>query len=543
MRVISRRILYFSFLVGAGLSLAAPSALASSRVRRNVEVDWEPVPGASEYEVQIVRKDDRSKKPTRLKTHEPHWSAVVKPGLYLFQLRSYDERGVPGEWSPPSDLQVKLPSVVMTSPMPGDAIDAEEDDKHEVKFEWEEVPGAHSYKLDVRSTTSTWQVEKEVSDTEFKLDVPVGEKLEWNVTAIDAKDEVGDTNALPQSFETKGPPLPSPDVTKPLSKYVEDMEWAPVPNAKNYNYELDYKDPKSKKWQKIEAKADVTEPKIKWDIKRPSGKYRLKVQARGERRKPSKVATLEFETRGGFRDPASLQTAILRDSITKPTNFYGIASYLITDVSYQSANYDSNQTATFNAVGGTGRIGMGYQDPDSKWGGFGIADLSGFTIQGQTFTFASAEGHLTHKLEFGQGGLLLFGTGLFMKELPIVNGSTTLGFRGLGKVRQIGPHAGFTYWIPITQRLGLQANARLYYTLLGSSAPGPSLKPTMSYQYGLMGSYRLNQAWMGYAGYAFRKDQAEYGVSPGGNSDASPGEINTINIQGNYLNLILEYSF
>jgi hypothetical protein len=250
---------------------------------------------------------------------------------------------------------------------------------------------------------------------------------------------------------------------------------------------------------------------------------------------------LDFETRGGFRDPAALETAILRDSMVKPTNFYAIASYLYTSINYSAVSREENNRSTFSASGGTGRIGFGYQEPEANWGGFAIVDLSGFTIGGQTFTSSSVEVHATRKLEFGQGGLLLFGTGLFSKELPGVKGNQLDGFGGLGKLRTFGPHAGFTYWQPLSQRFGAQVNARVYQTAFGSSYNGGTVQFSTSYQYGLLGTYRLSPAWMGYAGYAYRADSALFKATK--SSYASEGKTDSIALQGHYLNLLLEFSF
>ena len=126
----------------------------------------------------------------------------------------------------------------------------------------------------------------------------------------------------------------------------------------------------------------------------------------------------------------------------------------------------------------------------------------------------------------------------------MVNGSSTLGYTGTGKIREIGPHAGFTYWIPLNDRYGLQTNARVYYSVLGSSETGEKLEGSMSYQFGLMGTYRISKSWMGYAGYAYRKDEALFKAEPGQNgSFARDGDTNSVDIQGHYLNILLEFSF
>lgn len=518
-------------------------AQADERVRRNFEVEWEAIEGASSYEVKLNRKDEPDKKPTLFKTKDTRWAATIKPGNYLMSIRSFDDRGAPGDWSTPSELQVKLPSVVQDFPRGGTVIQASDEDWEKIKLQWGAVPGAEKYKVSVKSVTGNWQAEKEVSDPYWEVKVPVAAALEWNVAAIDATGDTGDLNEKPIPFEVKGPTLTRPKIEKPLSKYVRDIEWAAPSKATRYAYELSQKNPKTKKWEKIDGDDSLTINKVEWDITRPSGKYRIKVQAFADRREPSKVVTMDFETRGGFRDPAALETAILRDSIVKPTNFYAIASYLYTNIQYSAVSYDEHQSSSFGASGGTGRIGLGYQDIESNWGGFGIGDLSGFTVGGRTFTFSSVEGHTTRKLEFGQGGLLLLGTGLYYKEMPAVKGNATDGFNGLGKVSQLGPHFGFTYWIPLSQRYGLQTNMRAYYSLLGKAFNGGAPHGALSYQIGLLGTYRISQHWMGHLGYAYRHDKAEFAVAPGVNSFATSGQVNSVEIIGHYINLLLEFSF
>lgn len=519
------------------------AAEPTAKVRRNVEVEWDAVEGATLYEVQIIRKDDPKKKPTRFKLKTPSWSATVRPGDYGMQIRSFDDRGVPGEWSPASELTVKLPSVIPLSPTANEVVNSKEENTRDTAFRWEPVPGAIKYKVKARTASGSWSSEKEVTQSLWETSVPVGGFVNWEVVAVDEKGDDGDKWDAPQTFELRGPALKKPEIEKPMSAYIKEVKWAAPNHARQYTYDLQYKNPKTKKWEAVEKKTDHLTNSLTLDNSRPTGRYRLQVQAKGEHRGNSPIAKLEFDMMGNFRDPAALENAILRESITKPTHFYMIASYLITQVNYQATNNEQLSKGRFDAIGGTGRIGAGYQDPESSWGGFGIVDLGGFTIASKNFTFASVEAHLTRKLEFGQGGLLLFGTGIFSKELPYVLGTSVDGFDGVGKVKSLGPHAGFTYWLPVSARLGLQANARVYYTFMGSAPNGGTVQSALSYQGGLLGSYRLNKSWMGYAGYAYRKDAAQFTAVTGGMSFAQPGEVNQISLTGHYLNLILEYSF
>ncbi len=533
-----------ALLILTALLLSTPAfAEAPAKVRRNVEVEWDVIDGASSYEVQVIRKDDPKKKPSRFTMKNAGWSATIKPGVYLMQIRSFDDRGVPGDWSPASEMLVKLPAVIATNPEANAVVLSKEELNQDLTFQWEPVPGAVKYKIKARTAGGVWSVEKEVDEPSLETSVLVGDFINWDVVAIDDKGEEGDKWDAPQSFELRGPALKKPVIEKPLSSYIKELKWSAPAYAKNYLYDLQYFNPSLKKWEAVAKQEDYAANVLALDTSRPTGKYKLQVQANGDHRASSPVAKLEFEMIGNFNDPADIDNAILRASITKPTNYYAIASYLITKVSYEGRNYDANTKPTFEALGGTGRIGGGYQDPKSKWGGFGIVDLSGFSIGGQNFQFASLEAHVTRRLEFGQGGLLLVGSGLFSKELPVVLGTPVDGFFGVGKVRGMGPHLGFTYWIPLSARFGLQANGRAYYSLMGSAPNGGKIESALSYQYGALGSYRLNKSWMSYAGYAYRSDNASFSAKPATDSFAREGQINEVQLTGHYLNLILEFSF
>src|SRR5437868_4889588 len=99
-RITSNRILALLFLVVT--TAAASFALAEAKTetansQRSVELEIEAVDGASSYEIELISM--QNKKVLNFKMKTPLWKAKVKPGLYEMRLRSYDSRGVPGEWS------------------------------------------------------------------------------------------------------------------------------------------------------------------------------------------------------------------------------------------------------------------------------------------------------------------------------------------------------------------------------------------------------------------------------------------------------------
>ncbi|MEO0337286.1 MAG: hypothetical protein AAF202_12890, partial [Pseudomonadota bacterium] len=205
----------------------------------------------------------------------------------------------------------------------------------------------------------------------------------------------------------RGKRLDRPEVSRPFSKFVKEIEWDQPEHADSYTVVLYRKINGSKKWKRVKIDKKVKENKLPFDLSQPSGTYKVKVQAKAKGRKSSDVAELEFPVKGGFRTPAAVEQAILKDSLNKPTNFYAIASYFISQVNYSNIRAESDSGSSFNNLAGTGRLGVGYQDPESVWGTFAIVDLSGINIDGENYTYSSFELHGTMKINTPGSGLLV----------------------------------------------------------------------------------------------------------------------------------------
>ena len=115
-------------------------------------------------------------------------------------------------------------------------------------------------------------------------------------------------------------------------------------------------------------------------------------------------------------------------------------------------------------------------------------------------------------------------------------------------VTSAGPHAGFQLWHPFTYKFGLQLNGQVLSSMFKIDTPnGQEIVPTISYQAGLLGSYKIKDTMTGFAGYAYRVDQVAYKAKPydGGTEQnfAQPGDINEAKYTGHYVNLYLEWGF
>ncbi len=99
-----------TFTILAGAAEAAP-------YRRLVNFEWEAIEGAKNYEIELKQNkedaQDGKSKVFTFKVKDAAWNGRLTPGKYVMRLRTRDYRGVPGEWSPPSDFNVGLDTAVL----------------------------------------------------------------------------------------------------------------------------------------------------------------------------------------------------------------------------------------------------------------------------------------------------------------------------------------------------------------------------------------------------------------------------------------------
>lgn len=514
---------------------------AAESLRRKVQFGWEPVDEAHGYELEF-KATKKNEKTYQFKTKKAEWKGILPIGFYEMKVRALDDRGVPGDWSEPSLFEVPLEPVRYVSPGEKKQLKSSSQGKTEVEFRWESVKGAKNYEIEIFSEDEKVKETKKVSALNWSVDLPVAHTYSWKVTAISA-DGLKSDPVKTQTFDLVGGKIDKPEITKPENEFVREVKWSKPDNAVTYDVALDRYNQKTKKWEPFQASKEVKEPMLPIDPTVPGGSYRVRVSAKGERRQPSDASAISFKIREGDRSPAAEYTHEIRKSIDRLNGFYGIASYLITMVDYKSTSFDGPQgTATsFKALGGTGRLGLGYLSDKSSWGFLGIIDMSGMTNQQQkTVTFAASEVSALWRAAPGELSELRVHMGLAYKEIPIaVTNISTLEVVSYSKASYLAPHLGAEYWYSLTPKLGLQFNAHLYQGLLSvQSANGQAVKPSLSSQFGVLGSYRLTRRITGLMGYARREDKVEYE-----SSGSFSGVTNSASISGDYLNLFLEYGF
>jgi hypothetical protein len=513
-------------------------------LKRLVNFEWEPIKDAKTYEIELESMSASLKLEKRVfifVSSKPVFNGKLIPGRYKIRLRSRDIRNVPGEWSNQQNLLVPLEYPVKLSPINGFKIETDQDEKAVVNLNWQSVPGAKSYRVSIYDQDRKKINEELVFESKMQIEVPVAKYFYWNTQAFSADQDPGDNLENLAHFSVIGKKLNRILILKPENAYVRELNWEKNEFAESYKINLWHKS-EVNRWEQLIIDKDVGETKLSFPPSFRGGTYLLKVVGKATLRLDSEPNELEFVVIEGDRSEEAEDRMLLMQSINRSDGWYFIASYLITEISYFSTNYDSFISPTYKTLGGTGRLGAGYLGKNTPWGFLLIADMSGFVLNNKNHSYFSSEMHFINRDRHFSHGEVRFSTGFFIKSLPIIelnlNDSSGSQFKQLIAV---GPHLGVEYLHAISQRIGFQLNGRVYSSLIGKTPNGLPMDPALSFQYGLFGSYRFSVKKTGLIGITIKRDAIQYKTI--NEHIVGQEKVNEAKIEGSYLNLIFEKVF
>lgn len=558
-----RNVLVAFFLIGS-------IAMAKEAYKKVISFEWDPVAGAKRYQVQFTNQKNNSEVVTDFFTETNSYTGPIPPGIYKMKLRSLDHRNVPGVWSEEVAFPVLLDKVEVTKPVKVNLeMRSQSAETDEVNFEWKEVLGADKYSLKIKDADSNKEIlEQVISDFKIVVTLPVGKKYIWSMTALDSgnlNSEVETTGEI----TVIGKKLDKPVIVTPENQFVRDVSWNQDPLAQTYSIELQKYQPASKKWQKVVQDSQFVGNKIVIDPKWPGGNYRVIVQSTGKLRPTSDKSVLAFKVKNGDRSPSAEYTYVLRKSIDRINGWYGIASWFVSMINYSSSYKGLNPK--YSILGGTGRIGTGWFKEGNPWGFSGTLDISGF-LKGDSekgaFIYNSLYLNSIYRKTIRETDEFRIRSGIFYKEIPQTladineissyfnaNNRSLNGFKGTSNqnISMLGPHFGLEYWFSMTPKLGLQINTNWYYSMSAVKLPnnGTGFVPTLSDEYGILGSYKISQKFTGLLGLTYRKDQVKYKDEsttnafnlPSANAEYSSNVNVDTSVNGFYFSLFAEYQF
>ncbi len=269
-----------------------PLTLPAKVETATVELEWESVPEASSYDVELAPLD---KGPAiSFSTKESKFSKQVPVGTYILRMRSQDKvNGEYGAWSKPVTVEAIHKLVNLLKPEDKSEMKSPKEKRMDVLFEWSGLPNGREYILRLWADDAKDAVEFHTGKNSKQLNLLTAKVYRWQVifktgTPVDYQSE-----PTVFTFTLTGPQLLKPIVDPKISlPYVKELSWTTSPGADHYDVKLLHHALDEVDWQPCK-KSDQKLTKYTFETL-PPGMYRVEVTALGLNRLSSEVGFYEF---------------------------------------------------------------------------------------------------------------------------------------------------------------------------------------------------------------------------------------------------------
>ena len=312
-----------TLIVAASFSFFIFSAtIYAQNIDRLVEIDFDPVTNAKQYEVKATSTTNPKITPRTYNVKETAFSERLPLGSWVIEVRSYDRRGVPGRWTKIGDVAIGFKAPILQSPAANSTIKTTPDKAVSITFQWEAFSPEASYKFVIKSPDSEKPViEKDIKGGRFVHELTQG-SYTWSISSsppagvsLDGKDPA------PGHFVINAGKLADPAIKKFEEAPPESITWMSVPHASTYSFTLD-------KIKGQDAK-DLESPErlVTKDTKEISeampkaiepGTYRFAVTAHGKGFDDSRQRSINFKVHPPKVEPAPVAKADIAKAEDKP---------------------------------------------------------------------------------------------------------------------------------------------------------------------------------------------------------------------------------
>lgn len=330
------------------------------------------------------------------------------------------------------------------------------------------------------------------------------------------------TSAAP--LEPKNAELVGAD--HPYETEVE-IEWKPVPGAKRYIVYI-YND-KGAVIQKLES-----EKKTEAVAKVPANAtYHYHVQAysyREKERTPPKVGDRTTMFKVGEYTYHNFNRA------EEPTDYYGWLNWIMSQIDFESKNYDNNSLTRNKLLGGTGQLALGFWERYTKLGLLAFADVSGFNISARNFLYYTYGVQIGYRWRPSDLTRVRTWAGIATKQVPELLTHPGTNYLDVRNVETKGFYLQGSYLKQISDVYAWYGTGNFYQSMGRSATPNSlPLRGMRSIQVGAYLSRVFGKSYRGRIGYTFKQEQASY-VS------TVSGRNNTISSKAHFISLMLEFA-
>lgn len=291
----SQRSFIIAILLSGSLSWAAPDSVSKYLSKRTVEIEWDEVPEATQYDLEVY--DGKNKK--FIKTFSSKTNVFrlnVKMGKYYFRSRIFDKFERSSEWTDLAELLIAPPPTKFKSKMPSETqlFAGKKNGLFELPLSWEPLPGIEMYKIVLETPEGKVEKEFSIQSTSALVKVPPG-LYQFRVHAVLADGTVGDPSEPTSVISVLGAKIQAPSVQ--FRKNPNKQQWATFRSelaVADFDGELFYKPLEGTSWNKIKEFRDLKTKSIIFDSTYKPGLYRLRMQAKAKGFTPSEFGESEF---------------------------------------------------------------------------------------------------------------------------------------------------------------------------------------------------------------------------------------------------------
>jgi hypothetical protein len=263
--------------------------------KRTVEIEWDEVPDATQYDLEIY--DGKSKKFIKTFTSKTSvFKLNIKMGKYYFRSRIFDKFERSSDWTDMAELVIAPPPTKIKSKMPEapEVFANKKTGLFDLPIVWEPLPGVESYKLLLE--TPEGKVEKEfvIKGTSAAVKVPPGQ-YQMRVQAVLSDGTVGDPSEATPILSVLGAKIQAPSLQ--FKRIPTKGQWVSFRSelaSAHFDGELYYKPLEGTSWAKVREFKDMKDRKIVFDHTYTPGLYLLKMVAKAKGFTPSEHGETEF---------------------------------------------------------------------------------------------------------------------------------------------------------------------------------------------------------------------------------------------------------
>jgi len=470
------------------------SALACAR---EVSFSWEPMEGATGYEIQVSKSEDFKVPYLTQKLEQPTFTSSMEPGKYFYRVRVIDQEQHPGKWSDAAPVKVASPAPELQKPVSGYETSYYEHPP-EIDFGWKIADLTALYEIEIVDGAGQEVLHTTVDSNQLKHSLPEGD-YQWQVRSLgkspipgrEGSEDIPSDYSKPWHFKITKNKIDKPELITPtagaklFNRTPINFSWSQDAHTHFTDVnveELDVDKASRLKFDNISGKD------VKKSIEKP-GHYRWSVTTKEEATSPGVTS----ETRDFYvlEDPLFAGNYELELNMSYGSDLYQTNSSLQTLTPTQIGQ---QSTASGMHYG----LSLGYYVFRSL-GFFVAARESSYSTENLTSQQTELDGQM--RLRFGANGFFQeFWFGYRQMDILEAENNPTSKAMDLSTT---GPLFGTRIGVDVTSRWKIVATGYYYKPLTFSSAQVSTLGPTNADVMGGSLGLKWNFSGHWWAGYKY----------------------------------------